>query len=119
MQKTDIRKNCARYDHKGQWGIVEFNGSEWLAELAFYQKTGSRGPIKKPKSQRMPRYRRIGFYPERQQAVDALCRVLDPLYASAMALAGAEPVKISPQFAERYAKAKLKTEYYGKLVFTV
>jgi hypothetical protein len=81
MKMTKVRAKCYRLVHNGRWGIVDFNGSEWLARVAFYQKRGSRGPIVKPKSKRMPRYRRVGFFPSRWKATDALCRVLDPRYA--------------------------------------
>lgn len=84
MKMTKIRPTCLRLDHNGRWGIVEYNGSEWLAKKAFYQKRGSRGPIVKPKSKRMPRYRRVGFFPNRWNAIHALCQVLDPRYAAAM-----------------------------------
>jgi GNAT superfamily N-acetyltransferase len=89
LKMTKIRPTCLRLEHNGRWGLVEFNGSEWRAEVAFYQKTGSRGPIVKPMSKRMPRYRRVGFFPTKREATDALCRVLDPRYHRAMEFAEA------------------------------
>ncbi len=110
MKMTKIRPTCLRLEHNGRWGLVEYNGSEWLAQVAFYQKTGSRGPIVKPKSKRMPRYRRVGFYPTEREATDALCRVLDRNYVDAMR---GVPVTVSPRFIKRFATAKLNKKLYG------
>lgn len=51
-----------------------FTGKDWLADEGFYQRTGSRGPIRKPNHKRMPRWRSLGAFKTQAAAEHALHR---------------------------------------------
>jgi hypothetical protein len=72
-----VRPGCFSLVWGQRWGIVEWNGDEWLARMAFYQKRASiGGVIKKPMAERRPRYRTVGFYPRYAKAARALAERL-------------------------------------------
>jgi hypothetical protein len=72
---TTVVDDCYRVSYEEKWGLVTLIGKEWRAEIACVPK--SREPSNVAYTRR-PRYRRLGLYPTREEAMASLKASLNP-----------------------------------------